>query len=124
MVAVPYLAGRFIALPERCGYQEIARSAKLLLRNSNNWVAAPLLTGRIFKGKTMTALLTEAFQKASILPKETQDQLAQEMITEIEWENRWKKSLSESGGKLDLLAENALHEYMSGKTQEMGFDEL
>ena len=72
----------------------------------------------------MTTLLTEAFQKAAALPDETQDQLAQEIITEIEWENRWNKSLSESGDKLDLLAENAINEYMSGNTQEMGFDEL
>jgi ubiquinone biosynthesis protein Coq4 len=72
----------------------------------------------------MTTLLTEAFQKASTLPEETQDQLAQEMIAEIEWENRWDKSLTESRDKLDLLAENALHEYKSGRTQEMGFDEL
>ncbi len=72
----------------------------------------------------MTTLLTEAFKKASTLPDKIQDQLAQEMITEIEWENRWDKSLTESGDKLDLLAEKALYEYKSGKTKEMGFDEL
>jgi len=72
----------------------------------------------------MTTLLTEAFKKASTLPDKIQDQLAQEMITEIEWENRWDKSLFESGDKLDLLAEKALYEYKSGKTKEMGFDEL
>ena len=72
----------------------------------------------------MTTLLTEAFKIASTLPGKIQDQLAQEITAKIEWENRWDKSLSESRDRLDLLAEKALHEYKSGKTKEMGFDEL
>jgi hypothetical protein len=72
----------------------------------------------------MTKLLTLAFEKASELSEELQDQLAQEMLEEIEWEARWDDTLESSQGKLEKLAEKALREYESGKTHEMGFDDL
>ena len=46
------------------------------------------------------------------------------ILEEIEWESRWDKTLAESQDKLDQLAQKALDEYQSGKTKEMGFDEL
>jgi hypothetical protein len=72
----------------------------------------------------MTNLLAQAFQKASQLPENLQDELACELLDEIEWENRWDKTLAESQDKLDEMARKALEEYRSGKTREMGFDEL
>ena len=72
----------------------------------------------------MTKLLAEAFQKASRLPKSVQDQLAQELLEEIEWESRWDETLAKSQDKLDRMADKALQEYKAGKTKEMGFDEL
>ena len=72
----------------------------------------------------MTKLLTEAFEKASSLPEDLQDQLAQEFLEEIAWEARWDETLAGSQDKLDRLAEKAEQEYRAGKTKEMGFDEL
>ena len=72
----------------------------------------------------MTKLLTEAFQKASSLPEDLQDQIAQELLEEMEWEGRWEQTLAGSQDKLDRLAEKAEQAYRSGKTQEMGFDDL
>ena len=72
----------------------------------------------------MTKLLTQAFEKASGLPDDLQDQLAIEVIEEIEWESRWDQTLAHSQDKLERMAEKAAKEYRSGKTKEMGFDEL
>ncbi len=72
----------------------------------------------------MTHLLAQAFQKASQLPEHIQDELANELLEEIEWESRWDKTIADSPDKIDLLAQKALDEYRSGKTKEMGFDEL
>jgi hypothetical protein len=72
----------------------------------------------------MTNLLAQAFQKASQLPEHIQDEIACELLDEIEWENRWDKTLADSQDKLDQLAQKAIDEYHSGKTKEMGFDEL
>ena len=72
----------------------------------------------------MTHLLSQAFQKASELPENLQDEIASELLEEIEWESRWDKTLAESPDKIDRLAQKAIEEYRSGKTKEMGFDEL
>ncbi|MGW8257904.1 MAG: hypothetical protein ACWGMZ_10500 [Thermoguttaceae bacterium] len=72
----------------------------------------------------MTKLLAEAFQRASELPENLQDELACELIEEIEWEDRWDKTLAESQDKIDQLAQKAIEEFKAGKTREMGFDEL
>jgi hypothetical protein len=72
----------------------------------------------------VTQLLTQAFEKASQLPDGLQDQLAREVLEEIEAEGRWDQTLADSQDKLDRLAEKALEEYRAGKTKEMGFDEL
>ncbi|MEW6138234.1 MAG: hypothetical protein AB1733_08380 [Thermodesulfobacteriota bacterium] len=72
----------------------------------------------------MTKLLAQAFKKASELPDELQDQLAQELLEEIEWESRWDSTLDGSQETLERLAKKALREYRSGKTKEMGFDDL
>jgi hypothetical protein len=72
----------------------------------------------------MSKLLTQAFEKASELPDDLQDQLAMEVIDEIEWESRWDQTLANSQDKLEQMAEKAEKEYRSGKTKKMGFDEL
>jgi hypothetical protein len=72
----------------------------------------------------MTNLLAQAFQRASQLPENLQDEIASELLEEIEWESRWDKTLAESPDKIDHLAQKALDEYRSGKTKEMGFNEL
>ena len=72
----------------------------------------------------MTKLLSQAFEKASELPDDVQDQLAQELLEDIEWESRWDGTLENSQDTLERLARKALREYRSGKTKELGFDEL
>ena len=72
----------------------------------------------------MTALLQEAFQKASGLPEDVQELLAKELLDEIEWETRWDETLANSQPLLDQLTAKAMREYKEGKTEEKGFDEL
>ena len=72
----------------------------------------------------MTTLLTEAFEKASELPENLQDQLARELLEEIEGESRWEQTLAQSQGLLDPMGKKALEEHEEGKTRQMGFDEL
>jgi len=74
--------------------------------------------------RSTTKLLTQAFEKASELPDDLQDQLAPELLEEIECESRWNDTLARSQDKLEQLAERAAQEYDDGKTKEMGFDEL
>jgi hypothetical protein len=72
----------------------------------------------------MTKLLNQAFEKASRLPEDLQDQLAQEVLEEMQGENRWDQTLANSQEKLDQLAEKAEQAYRAGKTKKMGFDDL
>ncbi len=72
----------------------------------------------------MTALLQEAFQKASALPEDVQELVAKELLDEIEWEASWDHTLADSQPLLDRLTEKAMREYREGKTEEKGFDEL
>jgi hypothetical protein len=73
----------------------------------------------------MTNLLTEAFKKAQILPDQLQDELASQLIEDIENELKWQQTLSEpSTSLLEQLAEKALSDSLQGKTKVIGFDEL
>jgi hypothetical protein len=72
----------------------------------------------------MTNLLSQAFEKASGLSEDLQDQIAREMLEEIEGESRWDVTLANSQEKLEKMAEKAVRDYREGKTKEMGFDEL
>jgi ribonucleotide reductase beta subunit family protein with ferritin-like domain len=73
----------------------------------------------------MTNLLTEAFKKAQELPDHLQNELAEQLIEDIENEIKWQQLLSEPQNmKLEELAAKALSDSMNGKTREMGFDEL
>jgi hypothetical protein len=73
----------------------------------------------------MTDLLSEAFRKAQNLPDYLQNELAEQLIEDVENEIKWQQSLSQpQGTKLDELAAKALSDSINGKTKEMGFDEL
>jgi len=73
----------------------------------------------------MTNLLTQAFNEAQKLPEHLQDELAKQMIEDIENELKWQKTLSQPQSfSLDELARKALNDSLEGKTKEMGFDEL
>ena len=72
----------------------------------------------------MTKLLAEAFEMASTLSEDLQDQLAQTVLHEVEGEAHWDQTLADSQDKLDQLAEKAAREHRAGETREMGFDDL
>jgi hypothetical protein len=72
----------------------------------------------------MTKLLAEAFEKASRLPENLQDELARELIEELAGEARWDQTLAESADAVDKMAEQALKEHRAGRTKRMGFDKL
>jgi hypothetical protein len=73
----------------------------------------------------MTSLLAEAFDKAQNLPIHLQDELAQQLIEDIESELQWQQTLSQPiSPLLEELARKALQDSLEGKTQQIGFDEL
>ena len=72
----------------------------------------------------MTKLLAQAFDRAAELPEDLQDQLARELLEEIEWESNRDATLADSQEKLEQLAERAAQEYRMGKIEKRGFDEL
>ena len=69
----------------------------------------------------MTTLLTEAFSKAQDLPDYLQNELAQQLIEDIENEQKWQQQLSQPQPTgLEALAAKALRDSANGKTKEMG----
>jgi hypothetical protein len=73
----------------------------------------------------MTNLLVEAFKKVQDLPDYLQNELAEQLIEDVENELQWQQTLSQpQRTKLDELAAKALQNSVDGKTREMGFDEL
>ena len=72
----------------------------------------------------MTVLLKQAFEKASQLPDDLQDQLAQEVLEDIAGELQWDTTLAQSEDLLEQLAAQALREFEAGRTRPQGFDEL
>ncbi|MEY2976354.1 MAG: hypothetical protein ACO31I_15760 [Prochlorotrichaceae cyanobacterium] len=73
----------------------------------------------------MNSLLAEAFDKAQNLPVHLQDELAQQLLEDIESELQWQQTLSQPPSSvLENLARQALQDSLEGKTHEMGFDEL
>ncbi len=100
----------------------VSHSIIIIVRCELTWLGD---NGKLPIGRgAMTNLLTLSFEKASELPDDLQDQLAQELLDEIEWESCRDSTLEKSQDKLEKLAEKALREYRAGKTKEIGFDDL
>ena len=72
----------------------------------------------------MTELLTQALEQASKLPDQLQDDLAQQILEDIESESQWQQTLSEPQTELEALAAKALEDSEAGRTKQVGFDEL
>ena len=72
----------------------------------------------------MTELLSEALRIVETLPPELQDQIAEELLQDIEEELAWQRTLAEPQNKLELLAQKALDQSDAGQTIDIGFDEL
>ncbi|MFB2835632.1 hypothetical protein [Floridanema evergladense] len=74
----------------------------------------------------MTELLQKAFQEAQKLADNLQDEIAQQLLADIENELKWQETLANSDTNLDILkqmAQEALIEDQEGKTEEKGFGE-
>lgn len=64
----------------------------------------------------MTSLLKKAFDKASQLPADTQDELARQLLEDLESEHMWASAFDSSSDKLGKPAKEALKEYRAGKS--------
>lgn len=64
----------------------------------------------------MTTLLKKAIDKTSLLSEDEQNKIAQIILDEISDDEIWNEKLNKSQEQLSILAEKALNEYKSGKT--------
>ncbi|MEB3122253.1 MAG: hypothetical protein VKL41_13640 [Snowella sp.] len=74
----------------------------------------------------MTKLLEKAFQEAQKLSNNLQDEIAEQILADIENELQWQEILTDPNINLDILtqmAQAALIEEQEGKTEEKGFGE-
>jgi hypothetical protein len=65
----------------------------------------------------MTKSLEQAFREASKLPEAEQDALAEAIRAEITSDDAWDASISTSAEELGQLADEAIAEHRSGRTQ-------
>lgn len=74
----------------------------------------------------MTTLLEKALVEIQKLPDYLQDELAQQLLTDIESELKWQESLSKPNIDLGILlemAQEALVEEEEGRAENKGFGE-
>ncbi len=72
----------------------------------------------------MTKLLEKAFDEASRLPEEAQDQLATQLLSELADQAKSDAAFAASADTLERMANEALEEHLAGRTAELGFDQL
>jgi len=74
----------------------------------------------------MTQLLEKAFKEAQKLSNDLQDEIAHQLLEDIQNELAWLETLANPDIDLDVLqkmAQAALIEDQEGKTEEKGFGE-
>jgi hypothetical protein len=74
----------------------------------------------------MTNLLEKAFEEAQKLSDYLQDELAQQLLEDIQNELRWQETLAKQDNDISILkqmAQEALIEDQEGKTEDKGFGE-
>jgi hypothetical protein len=72
----------------------------------------------------MTELLKKAFEQASQLPDRLQDEVARQLLEDIEGDLLWDDTLTRSQDQLEKMADRALQELRAGRTRKGGFDNL
>jgi hypothetical protein len=70
----------------------------------------------------MTKLLEKAFEVATKLPPEQQDELAALVLDEISSEKRWDEAFAKSQDVLSALAKEALKAHAAGKSSPLNQD--
>lgn len=74
----------------------------------------------------MTNLLEKAFEEAQKLSDYLQDELAQQLLEDIQNELKWQETLAKPDNDISILkqmAQAALIEDQEGKTEDKGFGE-
>jgi hypothetical protein len=72
----------------------------------------------------MTKALKKAFEAASRLSDQDQDELAAAILEELEADERWDTAFASSQGALERLADEALEEHRAGRTEPLDPDAL
>ena len=72
----------------------------------------------------MTGQLKKAFEEASKLPENEQDELAQFVLVELTLERRWSDAFAGSAKRLQELADEASTEHEQGSTTALDPDTL
>ena len=72
----------------------------------------------------MTELLSKAIDKTSLLSENLQNQLASEIIDEIEYEVKWDKSFADSQDLLEIMADTGIKQFKMKERENIGFDKL
>jgi len=72
----------------------------------------------------MTAILSQAFDKAAKPPEVMQEQIALQLLEDIEAEFKCTQTFAKSQDKLAKLAAKARTDIKAGRVKQMGFDEL
>ncbi len=72
----------------------------------------------------MTGMLKKAFEEASRLPEDEQDELARLMLEEIKSERCWAESFAQSADRLKELAKGAAEDHEGGRTSPLDPDQL
>ena len=72
----------------------------------------------------MRTLLSEAIKRIEKLPPELQDEIAKQIMDDVESERNWQETLNKPHKKIERLAEKALENSKAGKTKKLGFDKL
>ena len=72
----------------------------------------------------MTRLLQEAFDQASKLPEAEQDALGRVLLEELASERRWEDLFAGSQDLLEELADQALTEHDTGRTEKLDPEKL
>jgi hypothetical protein len=74
----------------------------------------------------MSTLLEYAFKEAQKLPDDLQDELAQQLLNDIENELKWQATLANDDldmGDFEAIAQAALAADEAGETEDKGFGE-
>ena len=74
----------------------------------------------------MSTLLEHAFKEAQKLPTDLQDELAQQLLNDIENELKWQATLANADvgmGGFEAMAQAALAADESGEAEDKGFGE-
>jgi recombinational DNA repair ATPase RecF len=82
-------------------------------------IVAPQCNRLALRRITMTRLLEQVIQEVSTLPVAEQNALASIFLQEIAAEKKWAASFEKSQDFLSKLADEALEEYVAGRTKPL-----